>query len=483
MKNVKQFKASPFKSAANLKKNNSPTIHPFIMMIVLMLICFIISYIVPAGNYERITSEDGSIGLIDPESFMYIQRTPITIWQLLLSVTRGLQRAASLIFFLLIIGGMFSVLNETGAINVGIANILKHLKKREYLIIPFLMIFFGCGAAFCGNFEEFLVFIPLILAISITSGYDSLTAVGIVFLSAAAGYGGAITNSFTLGTAQEIAGLPRFSGMKLRIILFITLMLAAIVYVLWYARLVKKAPRFSAAYEYDLKYNQRKKLDLKKVSSISMRQVFVLIAFMLGITFSVFGVIVHGYYIDELSAIFLITGIAGGFIGGLKPGMICVSFEKGCRDMLLPGIMIGLANSIVVILEDSNIMDSFLHAQAVGLENIPPGLMAYAMFILHSLFNVLVPSGSTQAIATMPLMIPIADLSGLTRQTAVLAYQLGDAFTNILAPTGGEILAALAICKVPYNKWLRFLLPIFIIWIVIAFIFLFYATQVGYGPM
>ena len=472
---------SPVSNQAD-NKHEHKSVHPFVMMVCLLLICFVISYIVPAGNYERITTADGT-ELIDPDSFIFVERTPVTPWQLLLSVTQGMQRGASIIFFLLIIGGMFSILNATSAINVGIANMLKKLSGKEFLIVPILMIFFGCGSAFCGNFEEFLVFVPLILAICITIGYDSLTAVGMIFLAAAAGYGGSITNSFTVGTAQEIAGLERFSGMDLRIILFIILESASIIYVLWYSRIIKKTPKLSGAYEYDSKYNKEKKLNLEKVSPLTSRQTLVLTMFGVGIAISIWGIITQGYYVDELAAIFLLTGVLGGFLGGLKPGEICRAFEKGCHDMLLPSLMIGLANSIVVLLSDANILDIFLHYLAEGMDRIPTGLLACVMFLIHSIFNVVVPSGSAQAITTMPLMIPLADAAGITRQTAVLAYQLGDAFTNVLAPTGGEILAALAICRVPYSKWLKFLLPIFVIWCLIALVFLVYATQTGYGPM
>ncbi len=473
---------NPNINKSDAQRNSVRSIHPFIMMVILLLFFFVLSYIVPAGQYERIMTEEGT-ALIDPDSFMYIQRTPVSVAQLLLSVTLGLQRGSSIIFFLLIIGGMFSVLNSTSAISVSIANVLKRLGKKQFLIVPLLMIFFGCGSAFCGNFEEFLVFIPLILAICITIGYDSLTAVGIVFLSAAVGYGGSITNSFTVGTAQEIAGLPRFSGMDLRIVLFIVLLSVSIIYVLWYSRIVKKTPKYSSVYEFDAKYNQNKKLDLEKVNALSPRQTLVLTVFIGGIVFSVWGIITQGFYVDELAAIFLAIGVIGGFIGGLKPSEICKGFEKGFKDMILPAIMIGLANSIIVILEDANVMDIFLHTLASGLDKFPPGLMACGMFFAHSVFNVVIPSGSAQAKATIPLMVPIADSIGITRQTAVLAYQLGDAFTNVLAPTGGEILAALAICRIPFGKWLRFLIPIFVIWCIIALIFLVYATQTAYGPM
>lgn len=458
-------------------------LNPLLLMAIVVCLCAVVTYIVPAGQYEISYNEAVGKDVIDPDSFMFIERTPVTPFQLLQSLTLGMQKGAYVICFLLIIGGMFGILNGTGALNVGIANILKNIQGKEFLMIPILMIFFGCGSAFCGNFEEFLVFVPLILACSITVGFDSLTAVGIIFMSATAGYGGGITNPFTVGAAQEIAGLPRFSGMNLRIILFIVLELASIIYVLSYTILIKKNPKLSISYDYDLEHNQDKKINLDNIPEFTLRQLFVVIAFVIGIIYSVWGIIKMDYYIDELSAIFLAVGIIGGVVGGLKPAEICDKFVKGCGDMLLPGIMIGLANAAVLLLQNANVMDTILHALAGVLTELPNTLMACGMFLFHLIFNVIVPSGSTQANITMPLMTVLADSSGITRQTAVLAYQLGDSFTNVLAPTGGEILAALAICRVPFSKWVKFLLPLFIIWCVIALVFLVYATQTGYGPL
>lgn len=458
-------------------------LNPLLLMAIVVCLCAVVTYIVPAGQYDISYNEAVGKDVIDPDSFMFIERTPVTLFQLLQSLTLGMQKGAYVICFLLIIGGMFGILNGTGALNVGIANILKNIQGKEFLMIPILMIFFGCGSAFCGNFEEFLVFVPLILACSITVGFDSLTAVGIIFMSAAAGYGGGITNPFTVGAAQEIAGLPRFSGMNLRIILFIVLELASIIYVLSYTRLIKKNPKLSISYDYDLEHNQDKKINLDNIPEFTLRQLFVVIVFVIGIIYSVWGIIKMDYYIDELSAIFLAVGIIGGVVGGLKPAEICEKFVKGCGDMLLPGIMIGLANAAVLLLQNANVMDTILHALAGVLTELPNTLMACGMFLFHLIFNVIVPSGSAQANITMPLMTVLADSSGITRQTAVLAYQLGDSFTNVLAPTGGEILAALAICRVPFSKWVKFLLPLFIIWCVIALVFLVYATQTGYGPL
>lgn len=473
------------KSKNTEKENvkNKKGLNPLLLMVIVVCLCAAATYIIPAGQYEISYNEAVGQEVIDPDSFIYIERSPATLFQLLQSLTLGLQNGSYVIFFLLIIGGMFGILNGTGALNVGIANILKKIQNREYLMIPILMIFFGCGSAFCGNFEEFLVFVPLILACCITVGYDSLTAVGIIFIAATAGYGGGITNAFTVGTAQEIAGLPRFSGMNLRIILFIVLELAAIIYVLSYTRLIKKNQKLSICYAYDMEHNQDKKINLEHIPEFSLRQLFVVLVFLIGIVYAVFGIIKMGYYVDELSGIFLAVGIVGGIVGGLKPNEICDKFIKGCGDMLLPGLMIGLANSAVLLLQNANVMDTILHALAGLLSELPNTLMACGMFLFHLVFNVVVPSGSAQATITMPLMTSLADSSEITRQTAVLAYQLGDSFTNIFAPTGGEVLAALAICKVPFGKWLKFLLPLFVIWCVIALVFLVYATQSGYGPL
>ncbi|MBO4901231.1 MAG: YfcC family protein [Lachnospiraceae bacterium] len=467
-------------SNKNGDETTRKNLHPILLMSAIVLICAVLTYIIPAGNYERVMDEEIGQEIVNPDNFSYIERTPSTPIDVLMSLTRGLQAAADVIFFLLIIGGMFAIINGSGALNIGIANILKRLKGREILIIPIFMLFFGCGAAFCGNFEEFLVFVPLVLACCITIGYDSLTAVGIIFLAATAGYGGAITNAFTEGNAQQIAGLPLFSGMGLRVVLFICLEAASMIYVMWIATQVKKNPQLSGSFAFDQEFNKGKKINLENVPALTVRQTLVIVVFLAGIAFAVFGSVKQGFYVDELSAVFLLIGIIGGIVAGMRPREICEYFEKGCKDMLLPGLMIGLARAAMVLLENANVLDTILHTLAGLLNRFPSALMACGMFIFHEIFNVFVPSGSTQADVTMPLMVTIADKFDLSRQTAVLAYQLGDAFTNVLAPTGGEILAALAICKVPFGKWIKYLLPIFIIWWVIALCFLVYATNAGF---
>lgn len=467
------------KPTIDVKKTEETSLHPMLLLGGVVLFCAALTYIIPAGNYGRYLDGNGQT-LIEQARFYYVERTPCTFMGFLESFTKGLQNCADIVFFLMIIGGMFAIINGTGALNVGMANALHRIEGKEIFMIPAMMALFGCGSAFCGNFEEFLVFVPLILACSLTMGFDSLTAIAIIFVAATAGYAGALTNAFTVGRAQEIAGLKLFSGMSFRWIVFMAMEFVSILYVCIYAKLIKKNPKMSGAFAFDQKYNQEKKINLNSIPKLTTRQAFVILIFVLGILFAVWGIIRKGFYIDELSGVFLLTGILAGIVGGLNAKRICECIEKGFRDMVLPCIMIGLANTAVIIMQDANIMDTILRYLAGILGSFPNSLIAWGMFFVQDLINIFVPSGSAQAALTMPLMVPIADGTGITRQTAVLAYQLGDAFTNIVSPTGGEILAALAICKVPFGKWLKFLLPLFVIWVVMALIFLTIATNIGY---
>lgn len=463
------------------KKKELKALNPMLFLVAIMLIVTVASYIVPVGSYDRVMVDGQEI--VDPESYHSVERSPITPFNLLVSVTLGMQRGSAIIFFLLIIGAMFAILDGTGAINAGMTNIVRAMKGKEFLMIPVCMIVFGMGSAFCANFEEFLAFVPLVLACCLTMGFDSLTAVGIIFCAAAAGYGGAITNAFTTGIAQSIAGLPMFSGMGLRIAVFAVLLTVSIIYVTWHALRVKKNPQLSSTYEMDLVTAKNVALNVDNSVPLTTRQKIVLVIFVGGIAFTVYGIIVKGYYIDELAGIFLAIGIIGGLVGGLRPGEICEHFEKGCVNMLFPCLMVGLANSVIILLEQSNMMDSIIHLLASALNGLSPMLTAFGMFITTDLFNVLIPSGSGKAAIVMPIMVPLADMMDITRQTSVLAFQLGDAFTNVMAPTGGEILAALAMCGgVSFKKWMKYLLPLFIAWWIVAFIFLAIAVQTGYGP-
>ena len=464
------------------KKKSLEGINPMLFLVVVMIIVVIASYLVPAGSFERVYDAAVDRDIVVPGSFQYTEQNPIGFFDLMMSLTLGIQNASYIIAFLLIIGGMFAIMDGTGAINAGLANVVRATRGKELIMIPVLMTVFGLMSCFCANFEEFLAFVPLILAVSLSMGFDSMTAMGIVFGSVAAGYGGAATNAFTVGVAQSIAGLPMFSGMTLRLVLFVALLLVSMAYVMWHANRVKKHPEKSPCRTADLENAKKYVLDVENIAPLTGRQKLVLVVLLLAILWTIYGVLVHGYYIDELAAVFLTAGVVAGPLGGARPSRICDDFLKGAANMLAPCMMIGMANAVVLMMTDAGIIDTIIYALSNLLLGLPSALLAIGMFVVQTLFNLVVPSGSGQAAITMPLMAPLADMVGVTRQTAVLAYQLGSTFTDLIGPTSGEILVAGAMCGIAYPKWFKWLLPLFCLWCLVAFGFLTYATVTGYGP-
>ena len=444
--------------------------NPILILVAIVLFCAVATYIVPAGVFDRIADPSTGRMIVDPNSFHYVEQNPVKLFDIFKSLTLGLQKSSDVIFFLFIIGGAFGIMDATGAIRSGMGNMVKKMAGKELFLIPVCMLIFGMGSCFAANYEEFLVFVPLIIPICIAMGFDSLTALGIVFGAAGAGYAGGCTNAFTVGVAQSISGLPMFSGIGLRFAAFVALLGVSIAYVMFRAIRVKKNPMSSAMYEIDRKREDA--IDLSSVPALTKRHILVLIIFVGGIIGMVVGVLEFGFYIDELA----------GVCGGLTPNQIVDEFLKGCNNLLFANMMIGLCSATTIIMTNANIMDTIINVLAQTLVGLPPMLTACAMFVVQDLINLLVPSGSGQAAITMPIMAPLADLIGVTRQTAVLAFQFGDSFTNVITPTGGTIMAALAMAKVPYSKWFKYLIPLFFLWWLVAFALLIYATISGYGP-
>ena len=466
------------KTPLTAKKMSAP--NPLLIIIAIILVGALASYIVPAGSFTRMEDPVTHKLVVDPNSFEYVEQVPIGFFDLFMTVSQGIQKSSGIIAFLFIIGGAFGMMEETGAIRSGMGTLVRKMRGRELLLVPATMLIFTLGAAFAANNEEFLAFLPLVLSICLAMGFDSLTALGIVFGSVAAGYGAGCTNAFTVGVAQGISGLPLFSGIELRLAVLVVLYLINATFVTAYALRIKRNPQRSSMYELD---RLRPKTEaVSGEETLTRRHVLVLLAFLAAVVFLVYGVIEFGFYIDELAALFLIMGVAAGILGGLNPKRMADSFMKGCNNMLLPCIMVGMCKAITLVLTQACIMDTIIHFLAGLLSAVPPIFTAFGMFIVQDLFNILVPSGSGQAAITMPIMAPLADLVGVTRQTAVLAFQFGDAFTNCITPASGMTVSCLAIAGVPLKKWWKFILPLFALWVLTAFVFLTYATVTSYGP-
>ena len=455
-------------------------LNPMLILAVIMVLAAIATYVVPAGTFDRVPIEGTEYEGIVQGSYHRVDNNPIAPFNLFVSFTTGLQDAAYVIFFMLILGGVFKIIEATGALHAGINNMIRATAGKEVILVPICVIVFSLISATASCCEEYLAFLPLMYMVCMACGFDSIMSVALLFCSAAVGYAGGMTQAFSVGIAQTIAGLPMFSGIGFRTVGWACLALATIVYLTFYVRKIKKDPTKSYTYAIDEGY--RKDLSFKpdEIEKITKRQIAILVIFFAGFVFVAFSVLVLHFYIDEMAATFLVVGILSAIIGRLSPGETADKFVEGAKDLVWAGFIIGMCFAATNILQDASIMDTIVNFLGNLLSGLHSSVAAIGMFFAQDILNVLIPSGSGQAAITMPFMAPLSDLLGVARQTAVLAFQYGDAFTNVVSPTSGELMAALAIAHVPYGKWFKFIWKLWILWAIIACILLVIATAIGY---
>lgn len=453
------------------------------LIIILLLAAAIATYLLPTGEFERYVNPQTGVEMADPATYHNVPNNPVSLWGVLKSIPQGLNESAEIMNFLLIIGGVFGIIQGTGSLDALLGSAIKKLKGKERLVIPFILTFWGLGGAILGNFEECLAFLPLQITLCLALGFDSILGVALGMCGVALGYICAILNPFTVGLAQKIAEVPMYSGIGLRVFGFVLILAVTIVYLYIYAGKIKKDPTLSYSYETDLVSQYRENNLLDENVKFTARQKLTLITFMLGIVVMVYGVIKYDFYLPEISSVFIAIGILCAFTGGLGVNEAVDNFVKGATNLLYAALCVGFARSITIIMTEGNILDVIVHGFSKFVIALPPQLTAVGMFFFQGIINIFIPSGTGQAVVSMPIMTPLADVTGLTRQIAVLAYQMGDGITNLFTPTAGDIMAAIAIGGFSFGKWIKWFSKLMIVWIVVCCIILIIATQIGYGPV
>ena len=455
-----------------LSKLKAP--NTFFIIFILIIIVAAFTWIIPAGEFDRKDIDGRSIVVND--SYHKVERNRQGIDDILMAPINGFIEASLIIGFVLIVGGAFGVFQKTEAVDSAIMAIAKaHSKSAAVrkLLIPIFMTIFSLAGAVFGMSEEIIPFILIFVPMALMLGYDSITGVAIPFVGAGAGFAGAFINPFTLGIAQGISELPLLSGIEYRVICWLIITAIAIIFVQMYANKIKHKPEFSIMYEHDSQ--KRKNIQLDQVTNfagIDRTHKFVLFTFLAGLIVLVFGVLVYEWFIKEICAVFVLTGILVGIIGRLSIKEITESFVQGAKDLIGTAIIIALARGILVVSTDGRIIDTILYALSSPIDSLHPVISGQAMFVTQSLLNFFVPSGSGQAALTMPIMAPLGDLVGVTRQTAVLAFQFGDGFTNLIIPTSAVTMGVLTLAEIPWEKWARWMLPLQIIFIITGLILL-----------
>ncbi|WP_125140782.1 YfcC family protein [Clostridium transplantifaecale] len=445
-------------SATTKKKFKMP--HIYVLLVSIIIICAIASWILPAGEFERALNDAGR-EMVVPGTYHIIESTPVGFFTLVQSLYNGTVDAAGVTFFVFISYASIGLIIASGAFNGLVASMLRVLKgSARAVIIPVFITLIGCASSTIGVFEEMFPFIPIFVGISIAMGYDAIVGLAIVALGTGLGYSGAVMNPFTVGMAQSIADIPQMSGAGFRIICHLVLIAVASVYVVRYALKIQADPSKSLVYgdNFDSLTMDSDNIENER---FGIREKLVLATLVVGIIVIVWGTKTKGWYFAELSAVFLLMGLVSGFIMGWGPNVIAEKVAKSFSEIAVACMMIGIARGILVVLQAGHIIDTIVYYLSIPLSNLPGAISAIAMFLVQTGLNFFIPSGSGQAVTSMPIMAPLADLIGISRQSAVLAFQFGDGLSNIMWPTAmTPIICGIAGVKI--DKWWKWFVPLFI---------------------
>lgn len=451
--------------------------HVFIILLVIMLFVVLLSYVIPSGSYERIEDSSG-ITVINPDTFQYVENeTPITFMDYFEAIYTGFVNGATIMGTLFISSGVIYLLEVSGAFGAGINMILKKTKGREFSVVCiFYTIFVVFGVL--GYGEAAYPFYPLAVTIGFALGYDRMVGTALAIVGSTVGFTSGLMNTFTTGVAQQIVGLPLFSGIGFRAVGLIVFYIIGLIGLYTYCRKIKRNPALSLMSEEYM--NQKQEDHTEGMEEMNIRRALGLLVFLGIIIVQGFGCIRLGWPFAQIAAIYVIMGILLSIIFRFGPSEACQLFCKGAVRVFAAAFAVGLAQSVVVLMNQACIMDTIVHGMSQLLENRSAILALLIIFVFVTLFNFLVVSGSGKAVIIMPILQPLGKILNINQQVLVLTYQYGDGITNSFWP--GSSLVQLSMCGVDYGSWIRFCWKIYLGFIVSAFVLVMIAYGIGYGP-
>ena len=452
----------------------------YVIIIMMMIVAVLLTWIIPSGEFERVKDEVSKQSIIIPGTFKYIENNPISFLQIPVYIMKGLAKASDIVFLVIIVGGAFNIIIETGMFQSFAGRLTKVFSNKEVLIIPAFSTIFALACTTMGV-NTFIGFAPIAVIIARSIGYDAIVGVSMVALGGAIGFSTGTFNPFTTGVAQSIAGLPIFSGVGYRFICLVVFLIVTNIYIIWYAKKVKANPEASVVYEMEQE-NKKVEVSEKQHDKIEGRHYLVLLIVIACFVLLVYGSQNWKWKLQENAAMFLWMGVLSGFAYGFGPSRIAEEFTKGAKKLVYGALMIGMANGISLILADGKILDTTVQYLGGLLVVLPSHAQAAGMFLMQLLINGLITSGSGQAAATMPIMLPVADIIGMTKQTAVLAFNFGDGLSNYILPTSSALMGFIAMVGISYSNWMKFMWRLFLIWTVVGAVLVIVANSINYGP-
>ena len=430
--------------------------HTLTLLFYLMVAALVLTWIIPQGSFEtemidgREVVLPGTYEIADERQFM----NPV---ELFTAIPRAFADAQIIIFFLFIIGGVLAIIRKTGTIDALLGRLLENLGGRPAILIFLVVFVFAFTSSLMGASAEYIPFVLILAALCRTMKMDTMTAVGIIIAGYGIGYGAAAFNQYTVIVAQDIAEIETYSGWLVRMGLLIPFVMIGAHHVWSYARRVQADPSSSlmAGVEPENEVDT-----VSEYPALNLMHITITIAFLTALGVAVWGIATRGWYLYELGAAFLILGVFTAIVGKIGPSLMAKEFVEGAKELTETALLVGIARGIALIMEDGQILHSIVHAMSVPLSMVGPELAAVGMMIMQTVMNFFVSSGSGQAFLTMPLMVPLGDILGVSRQIAVQAFLYGDGFANMIVPTNPVLMGILGMASVPYDRWFRFCLPL-----------------------
>lgn len=479
--------------------------HVFVLLTSVIFFCCLLTYIVPSGSYDRETRmvEGKERTLLVPGTYQRIDKhisarsvligdveegkaTPVGLHGFLTAIPRGMEAAADIIFFIFIIGGVIGILQRTGVITAAIGALLHRMGNSGPVLTIVLMVVFALGGSTLGMGEEFIPLIPIFVMLALSLGYDRLYGMAMVLIAADTGFAASTTNPFTVVVAQGIAEVKLYSGIDYRVIFLACALTLSIVHMLRYGARIKKDPAASFVADNGQQMDSGPGADSDaggalEIAEYQKHHTAIIVVCLAIFIFILYGTQRMGWWMADMAGGFFLMGIVTILIARLPLAEAAKSFVKGMEEMVVAALVVGFARGIAVVLSDGQIIDTIVHSAAAGLQLVPKYVAVLGMLTYESCLNLLIPSGSGQAAVSMPLMAPLSDILGITRQTAVFAFTCGDGFSNMIIPTSGILMAMLSLAKIPYGRWLRFMLPLFLQLVLLSCVFLIVAVLINYS--
>ena len=450
--------------------------HTLVLLFSMMVFALLLTYVLPQGSFETEVNEDGREVVI-PDSYKeHSEPSLLSMWSLFTILPKAFADSQGIIFFVFIIGGALAVIKSTGVIDAFLGKLLEKFSKRPQILIVLSMLVFSIGSSTLGMAEEYLPFISVLIAMCFGLKMDALSAVGIMVVGYGIGYGVAAINPFTVMIAQEVADVPPTSGMWYRIVLLVPFFLVGWHHVQKYALGVRNHTVKSFVQNTDINHAN----PTTEYPKLTRMHTIILFLTFIALCLIVYGISSWHWYLTELGAVFFGLSVLVVIVNRLNPSEAAKNFGIGASELTMTALLIGFARSIALLLEEGQVLHTVVNALAIPLQRTGPEIASIGMYFFQSILNFFIPSGSGQAFVTMPLMAPISDLTGVSRQVAVLTYQFGDGFTNMLVPTNAVLMGIIGIAGVPYDKWFKFVIPLMVKFWILGSIALVIAVLIGY---